>query len=118
MTSSPNRSRSFYSTCLLIAGLTAMAPTAVAQEKPLNLVPPLGQSAPATQTEKTPASATPATSAPQKNVLEGSRIKGAVVVQSLGGLNPASIGTLSTTNGGLGTDMWQGTQKERVVTLL
>lgn len=118
MTNFPNKFRCLFGAGLLIAGLTAMAPIAVAQEKPLNLVPLLGKTAPAKQPEKTPANASQPTSAPQKNVLEGSRIKGAVVVQSLGGLNPASIGTLSATNGGLGTDMWQGTPQERVVTLL
>jgi len=118
MTSSPNRLRLLYSISLAIAGLGAVIATPLAQEKPRNLVPSLSQSAPAIQTEKGPATASPAPSAPQKNILEGNRIKGAVVVQSLGGLNPASIGTLSTANGGLGTDMWQGTSQERVLTLL
>lgn len=118
MTSSLNRPRLFYSTCLAIVGLGAVMGAPLAQDKPRNLVPPLGQSAPAVQKETGPATANPVPSVPQKNVLEGSRIKGAVVVQSLGDLNPASIGTLTTANGGLGTDMWQGTPQERVLTLL
>ncbi|MDF2365724.1 hypothetical protein [Sneathiella sp.] len=118
MTSSRNRFRLLFGTGLLIAGLTAMAPIAAAQDKPLNLVPSLGKATPATNTDKAPVSSAPITSAPQKNVLEGNRIKGAVVVQSLGGLNPASIGTLSATNGGLGSDMWQGSSQGRIQTLL
>ncbi|MZR29277.1 hypothetical protein [Sneathiella litorea] len=115
MTSSLNRSR-LYSAGLLVAGLAVLINTASAQEKPRNLVPQLGQ--PATQLENAPDTRMPTTSAPQKQVLEGSRIEGSVVVQSLGGLSPASIGTLTAANGGLGTDMWQGTPTDRVPYLL
>ena len=118
MISSRNSSGLFYAACLLAAGLTVVFSSPLAQEKPRNLVPPLGQPNTTTSTQNAPASAVPSTTAPQKNVLEGKRIKGAVVVQSLGGLNPASIGTLTGANGGLGTDMWQGTSPDRIQTLL
>ncbi|MEX0582560.1 MAG: hypothetical protein WD185_02740, partial [Sneathiella sp.] len=58
------------------------------------------------------------TSPAQKRVIEGSRIDGSVVVQTLGGLDPASIGTLTSESGGFGPGIWNGTTPERVTKLL
>ncbi len=116
MTSSRSRTA-----CLLAASLMASVAITVygaaAQEKPRSLVPPLGQTPPQQTDSTSPASPTQ-TPPEQTKVIEGSRIKGAVVVQSLGGLDPASIGTLTASTGGFGPNMWQGTKPERVVTLL
>ena len=101
---------------ILLAGLISGISFANAQDKPRSLVPPVGQAAP--QAEQTPATS-PAQSSPvQKKVLEGRGIKGTVVMESLGSLNPASIGTLTEANGGFGSDMWQGTAPKHVATLL
>ena len=88
-----------------------------AQDKPRSLVPPLGQSEPA-KPDQAPAGAGAASNSQQKLIIEGSRIQGALVVQNLGGLDAASIGTLTPETGDLGPNMWQGTSPERVVTLL
>ncbi|MAZ03793.1 MAG: hypothetical protein CMN56_11710 [Sneathiella sp.] len=102
----------------LFASLAVSFSVAQAQDKPRSLVPPLGQSTNTQQTETAPASNPTLTPPSQKKVIEGTRIDGSVVVQSLGGLDPASIGTLTSASGGLGPDMWDGTAPERVITLL
>ena len=102
----------------LLASLVLPFSVLQAQDKPRSLVPPLGQPTTTQQDEAAPVSKPTLTPPSQKRVIEGTRIDGSVVVQSLGGLDPASVGTLTTSNGGLGPDMWDGTAPGRVITLL
>ncbi|WP_340150748.1 hypothetical protein [uncultured Sneathiella sp.] len=100
------------------AALVLSSSVVQAQDKPRSLVPPLGQSTTTQQAETAPASNPTLAPPSEKKVIEGTRIDGSVIVQSLGGLDPASIGTLTTASGGLGPEMWNGTAPERVITLL
>ena len=117
MTSSRN-SRKIRLASLLIACSVAVAFNVAAQDKPRSLfpIPKPSDAAPAAPRLIPPAGTIQTDG--EKRVIERSGEKGALVVQSLGGLDAASIGTLDAATGGLGTGMWNGTAPERVVTLL
>ncbi|MCF8467580.1 MAG: hypothetical protein K9G33_09285 [Sneathiella sp.] len=102
---------------ILCAGFVMGSGFSQAQEKPRSLVPPLGQPVPA-KPDQAPTGTGTASGSPSKQIIEGGRIQGSLVVQTLGGLDAASIGTLMPETGGLGPNMWRGTSPERVVTLL
>ncbi|WP_293948621.1 hypothetical protein [Sneathiella sp.] len=116
MTSFRNNSSLLLAVPLLAGGLLMSSATVWAQGKPLSLVPPLGQ----TTDERAKDSAPPQTQREpdQKNVIEGPGVKGAVVIQSLGGIDPGSIGILTEANGGFGPRIWQGTAPAQIVSLL
>lgn len=104
---------------ILLGFVTLASSTVAAQNKPRSLVPLLGepeQSRPANTSESSPEPAPAAQK--QKQVIEGSRIEGSVVVQKLGGLDAASVGILDASTGDLGSSMWQGTSSSRVATLI
>ncbi|TNE38274.1 MAG: hypothetical protein EP348_05030 [Alphaproteobacteria bacterium] len=108
----------------------AVAAPVQAQEKPLSLVPLLnqdgkavqqngqvapiqggGNTAPQIQPQNTVEQAEP--KLPEKGEMNGT-----VLVQPLGSLDEASVGTLGSSNGGFGPDMWRGTPPSRIKTLL
>jgi hypothetical protein len=105
---------------LLITGLVFLASVAMAQEKPRSLVPDLNKPDAPGSSQNVPVvpSSNAVVTPGKKRVIEGRGIKGSLVVQTLGGLDAASIGTLDSTSGGLGSNMWQGASPERVLTLL
>ncbi len=118
MTSSRSKHFSFLSAIVGLAlGVTLSG--AGAQEKPRILVPGLNNPAPTEAPKDTviPLDSSAPKAGP-KRVIEGSGLSGPVVVQTLGGLDASSVGTLDLATGSLGSAMWSGTDPERVVTLL
>jgi len=116
MTSSRNKIYPFLG--LLTAGTLLVSGSVFAQEKPRSLFPVQKPAASAKPDEPLiPSSSTIQTDGEKQSIERGAG-KGTLVIQSLGGLDAASIGTLGVANGGFGAGMWRGTAPERVVTLL
>ncbi|WP_334128178.1 hypothetical protein [Sneathiella sp.] len=118
MTSSRNKA-GLLLTLPLFLGLALPTPFAAAQGKPLSLVPPpLGQTTEERAATGSAAPSVPAERAPAKNVLEGPGVTGAVVIQSLRNIGPATVGTLSEADGGFDSLMWRGTAPTRITSLI
>ncbi len=118
MTSSRNKQFPLISGIIgLTLGLTVAVTSA--QEKPRSLVPSLNKVEPSKPNSQTviPLDSSAPKTGPER-VIEGSGLSGPVVVQTLGGLDASSVGTLDLATGSLGSAMWSGTDPERVVTLL
>jgi len=137
MTASPAKARRLRRAGLALlvalaaAGSATVGPAVAQTGKPLRLEPPAAQTAPAPGAQTAPA-ARPAPAAPETPAAptasdpaaatpppeaDGAKA-GGIKIGKLGAVDPDSAGVLDASQGGLGIDMWRGTDRALVERLL
>ena len=127
--------RAFPASALVAVGI-AVATSAVHAQTPTRLTPstaptslhqPAPQSTPAGPLRLTPRRAAPSAtpsddaataSAPRGNLSVGTASRKSIQVEGLSEIDPNSVGSLSVENGGFGEDMWLGTPRSLIESLL